>query len=59
MMLAAWIAVALAALVLTGWFYQRLGLRRDARRFPPPGQSFDIGGRRLHLYALGAGDGVD
>jgi len=44
MMLAAWIAVALAALVLTGWFYQRLGLRRDARRFPPPGQSFDIGG---------------
>ena len=56
MMLAAWIAVALTALVLAGWFYQRLGLRRDARRFPPPGQSFDIGGRRLHLYALGSGD---
>jgi len=56
MMLAAWIAVALAALILAGWFYQRLGLRRDARRFPPPGRNFDIGGRRLHLYELGSGD---
>lgn len=56
MMLAAWIAVALAALILIGLLYQRLGLRRDARRFPAPGRSFDIGGQRLHLYELGAGD---
>lgn len=56
MMLAAWIAVALIALILAGLLYQWLGLRRDARRFPPPGRSFDIGGRRLHLYELGSGD---
>lgn len=56
MMLAAWIALALAALILAGLFYQWLGLRRDARRFPPPGRYLDIGGGRLHLYELGAGD---
>ncbi|MGD0579822.1 MAG: alpha/beta hydrolase [Bryobacteraceae bacterium] len=55
MTLAAWIAVALAALILAGLFYQRLGLRRDSQLFPPPGRMIGIGGRRLHLYELGSG----
>jgi pimeloyl-ACP methyl ester carboxylesterase len=56
MALIAWIAVVLAALIVAGVVYQRRGLRRDARLWPPPGRMVTIGdGRRIHLYALGAG----
>ena len=39
-----------------GAAYQWIGLRRDARRWPPPGRMVEIGGGcRIHLYALGEG----
>ena len=56
MALIAWIAAAVCAVIAAGVVYQWLGLRRDARLFPPPGRMVDAGdGRRLHLYSLGAG----
>jgi pimeloyl-ACP methyl ester carboxylesterase len=51
--------VALAiALILTGLLYQAVGVRRDRRRFPPPGELVDVGGLRLHLRAMGQGSPV-
>lgn len=51
-------AVALAAvpavLSTASAAYQRLAERRDARRFPPPGELVDIGGRRLHVFRSGS-----
>jgi pimeloyl-ACP methyl ester carboxylesterase len=45
--------------LLAGWLasaaYQVLGEARDRRRFPPPGELIDIGGRRLHLWRAGEG----
>lgn len=38
---------------LAGVVYQRLGLARDARRFPPPGRLIDIGGVKLHADVIG------
>ncbi len=36
-----------------GLVYQRIGLAKDARRFPPPGRRVDIGGVRLHADVIG------
>jgi pimeloyl-ACP methyl ester carboxylesterase len=44
-----------AVLVLAGVAYQLVGLARDARRFPPPGQLVDVGGHRLHAVCRGHG----
>lgn len=49
------IAVVLAALGAASTTYQRLAERRDARRFPPPGELIEIGGRRLHVFRSGTG----
>ena len=49
---------ALAALLLLGVLYQRLGARRQRRRFPPPGLLMDVGGHRLHVRCLGHGSPV-
>lgn len=49
------LGLAAAALGLASATYQAYGERRDARRFPPPGQLVDVGGRRLHLWCEGAG----
>ena len=46
----------LLALPLSGALYQTLTVRREAARFPPPGQLVDIGGRRLHLICIGQGE---
>ena len=46
----------LVALGLTGALYQTWSVRRDARRFPPPGRLVDVGGRRLHLICVGEGE---
>ncbi|WP_328853921.1 alpha/beta hydrolase [Microbispora hainanensis] len=35
--------------------YQTYGARRDRRRFPPPGRTVDVGGRRIHLWIAGTG----
>ena len=47
-----------AVFVLTaagGALYERHAVRRDAGRFPPPGQLVDVGARRLHLLCIGSG----
>lgn len=36
--------------------YQQLGSMRDRRRYPPPGNLADIGGRWLHLWKAGEGE---
>jgi pimeloyl-ACP methyl ester carboxylesterase len=43
----------LVALLALGVIYQRVGARRDRRRFPPPGLLIDVGGHRLHAVCLG------
>ncbi len=45
--------VALVVLVAAGAIYQRVGVARDARAYPPPGERVDVGGRSLHLYCMG------
>ena len=50
--------VLLAVLLALGILYQRLGVSRDRRRFPPPGVLVDVGGHRLHARCLGRGSPV-
>jgi pimeloyl-ACP methyl ester carboxylesterase len=45
--------VAGAALAGLGALGQTIAARRDRRRYPPPGDLVDVGGHRLHLYAMG------
>lgn len=47
------LVVLLFALGITGAIYQTIGAQADRRNFPPPGQLYDIGGYRLHLYCTG------
>lgn len=50
------LAVAVAIIVVAailGATYQRLSEIADLRRYRPPGQLVDIGGRRLHLLCAG------
>jgi pimeloyl-ACP methyl ester carboxylesterase len=35
--------------------YQRIGEARDRRKYPPPGRLVDVGGRRMHILAMGDG----
>ena len=51
--------IALIAVVLlsaAGAVYQWISVRRESQRFHPPGQLVDVGGRRLHLICIGAGE---
>lgn len=48
------ILIAVLGLAAVGFVYQSIATQRDKRRFPPPGQLVDIGGRRLHLNVMGA-----
>ncbi|MEO7144943.1 MAG: alpha/beta hydrolase [Bryobacteraceae bacterium] len=50
------IAAALVLLPLAGALYQMAGAAGDARRYPPPGERVDIGGRRLHIQLSGEGE---
>ena len=38
-----------------GWLYQRAGLKRDARRYPPQGLLLSRRGRYLHVLRQGSG----
>lgn len=49
------IVVLVLVLVLVGVAYQALASARDARRYPPPGRLFDVGGYRLHINSAGEG----
>ena len=51
----AWAAAFFAAVLLALRMFQRTGLRADAQRYAAPGQLFDCGGTRLHLYPTGSG----
>ncbi len=53
-----WILGILLALIASGVAYQRIGARRDRRRFAPPGQFIDVGGHRLHAVCMGRGSPV-
>jgi pimeloyl-ACP methyl ester carboxylesterase len=44
------------ALVVAGLSYQALAMRADPLHFPAPGRLFDVGGYKLHLYEIGAGE---
>jgi pimeloyl-ACP methyl ester carboxylesterase len=48
-------AVAIAAAGIASAAYQRAADAADRRRFPAPGRLVDIGGRRIHLLAMGEG----
>lgn len=42
-------------LLVAGWGFEQWSERSD-QRFEPPGQLFDIGGRRMHLHCSGQGN---
>jgi pimeloyl-ACP methyl ester carboxylesterase len=44
---------ALCALLLAGAVYEGLARRKNALRFPPLGQLWDVDGHRLHLFVRG------
>jgi pimeloyl-ACP methyl ester carboxylesterase len=50
------VAIVVAAAIL-GATYQRLSEIADLKRYRPPGQLIDIGGRRLHLLCAGSAPG--
>lgn len=50
------LVITLVALCAIGATYQAIGARADKRNFPPPGQLYDVGGYRLHLYCTGPQD---
>jgi pimeloyl-ACP methyl ester carboxylesterase len=47
-----------AALLMFGVLYQQIGVRRERRRFAPPGTLIDVGGHRLHVKCAGSGNPV-
>lgn len=49
------IAATPFAIAGLGWIFQRAGLRRDARRYPPQGLLLSRGGRYLHVLRQGSG----
>ena len=52
------ILIAVVGAAITGLVYQTIASRHDKRRFPPPGQLVDIGGRQLHLNIMGEDKGA-
>lgn len=46
----------LVALIVVGVIYQSVASARDMKKYPPPGELYDVGEYRLHLYCTGEGD---
>jgi pimeloyl-ACP methyl ester carboxylesterase len=44
-----------ALLLAAGVAYQRIGARRGARQYPPPGTMIEVEGQRLHAVCAGSG----
>ena len=44
------------ALPVAGLLYEAVAEARAATEFPPPGRLIDVGGHRLHLICIGAGE---
>jgi pimeloyl-ACP methyl ester carboxylesterase len=53
--LAAVLALTPIAMAAAGWLFQRAGLKRDARRYPPRGLLLSRRGRYLHVLQQGSG----
>jgi pimeloyl-ACP methyl ester carboxylesterase len=49
------VAISFAVVAATGVALERVADRRDARRFPSPGEFIDVGGHRLHARMNGSG----
>lgn len=49
------LAVLLVLIAVAGIVYERIGERRDRRRYSQVGRSVDIGGRSLNIYCSGEG----
>jgi pimeloyl-ACP methyl ester carboxylesterase len=47
------LVVILLALTAAGLVYQAIGSAMDARAHPAPGQLYDVGGYKLHIYCTG------
>ena len=45
----------LAILMIVGAIYQSVASASDLKKYPPPGQLYDVGDYRLHLYCTGEG----
>ncbi len=45
--------IGLVALASTGFTYQTVAAAADQRELVPPGQLFDVGGFKMHLYCTG------
>jgi len=57
MVIVLWIVVAVVVLVITGVVYQKLGSRRDCKRFTDSGRWVAAGsGCDLYLFEMGAGE---
>lgn len=52
------LTITIAALAGIGSIYQAVSAARDQRIYAPPGQLVDIGGRRIHMLALGQDTGM-
>lgn len=48
-------ALAVAAAGAASSIYQQVSEAGDKRRFPPPGRLVNVGGRRMHILAMGSG----
>jgi pimeloyl-ACP methyl ester carboxylesterase len=49
------LAVFVAVLLVVGAIYQAIASASDLKHYPPPGELYDVGGYRLHLYCTGEG----
>lgn len=45
--------IVLVILMIVGAIYQSAASARDAKKYPPPGELYDMGGFKLHLYCTG------
>jgi len=52
-----WFLVAIVILSVSGIIYQSIATASDNRRYQPPGQMVDIGGRHLHMVVKGEDNG--
>lgn len=51
-----WLALFIAAALVSGIVYEHFGHQQDRRRFPQIGRSVDIGGRTLNIFCSGTGE---
>jgi len=47
--------VFLVIIMAAGAIYQAAASASDLKKYPPPGQLYDVGGHKLHLYCTGEG----